>query len=253
MDKAKEWAIRCYHEAQLHEENSYVTFTYRDEDLPEDRSVDVRHFQLFMKRLRKNTGVKVRYFHCGEYGEQTKRPHYHALLFGYRPTDQRFYKRSKGHPIYTSESLDQTWGLGHCNFGNVTFESAGYVARYIMKKVTGEVAEGHYSSFINPDTGELLTVRPEYVTMSRNPGLGADWVRKFREDLNGDYVVVDGKKHSIPRFYDEEIKRLDEKELALRKRNRKAAARKHAANNTRERLAVREKIQYARLNQLRRS
>ena len=70
LDRSRDWALRCIHEAQLHEDNSYITLTYDDDNLPANASLDKSDFQKFMKRLRKSLGdKKVRFFHCGEYGE----------------------------------------------------------------------------------------------------------------------------------------------------------------------------------------
>ena len=205
LERSRQWAIRCMHEAQLHDENSYITLTYNDKNLPKDGSLNLRHFQLFMKRLRKKTGKKIRFYHCGEYGEKFKRPHYHACLFGYQFPDLRYFKTINGNKLYTSKYLDSVWTnkngetMGFSTIGNVTFESAAYVARYIMKKINGEKAEAHY---VNKETGEIL--KPEYTTMSRRPGgLGAEWLKKYKTDVYpGDFVVVRGKKMKPPKYYD---------------------------------------------------
>lgn len=180
------------HEASLHERNCFITLTYDDEHLPANRSLDVREFQLFMKRLRKAYGPGVRFYHCGEYGEKLGRPHFHALLFNHDFDDRVHFKTVNGHRYYVSRELAGIWGKGHCIVGDVTFESAAYVARYVMKKVTGEQAAEHYGG-----------LKPEYTTMSRRPGIAAGWLDKFRSDVYpDDFVLVRGKKVKPPRFYD---------------------------------------------------
>lgn len=129
------WAVRIVHEAQMWPQNSFITLTYRPEDLPQGGSLNVEHYQLFMKKLRaRNTGHKIRFFHCGEYGEKLSRPHYHAILFNYDFPDKKVFSEKNGNTIYTSELLEDIWGKGFCTIGDVTFQSAAYVARYVMKK-----------------------------------------------------------------------------------------------------------------------
>lgn len=134
LDKALNWATRCVHEASQHEASCFITPTYSDEHLPEDYSVSVRELQLFNKKLRHHYGA-FRFFACGEYGEVGKRPHYHALLFGIDPPDKVLWSTSKrGERLYRSETLERIWGKGHCLIGSVTLQSAGYCARYSLKK-----------------------------------------------------------------------------------------------------------------------
>ncbi len=228
-----------------------MTLTYREEDLPNPPTVRVDHFQKFIKKLRKAVEPKViRYFHCGEYGDEKMRPHYHAIIFNHDFEDKKLWKLSNGLPLYISEQLSSIWGYGFCSVGAVTFESSAYVARYIMKKITGEPAEDHYT-YVDPLTGEISQLAPEYVTMSRRPGIGKVWLEMYRDDVwPGDFVVVDTKKLRPPRFYDkvleEESFRMFRKVKGERERN----AEKHADNNTPDRLKVRRKVQEAKLKQL---
>ncbi len=144
LDKSKQWAIRCVHEASLYDNNSFITLTYNTEHLPEDRSLEVRVFQLFMKRLRKRFGTKIRFYACGEYGDQNGRPHYHACLFNHDFQDKKLWKRGKDPSLdlYRSADLEKLWPYGYSSIGEVTFQSAAYVARYIMKKITGPKGGG---------------------------------------------------------------------------------------------------------------
>ena len=158
--------MRCHHEASLYQDNCFITLTYSDEHLPSDKSLHVDHFQKFMKRLRKRFGEGVRYYHCGEYGEKYMRPHYHACLFNFDFPDKKIWKENNGNRLYISESLSELWPFGFVTIGDVTFESAAYVARYIMKKVNGDLAESHYER-VDWDTGEVYHLKPEYTTMSR--------------------------------------------------------------------------------------
>lgn len=247
LERSRQWAVRCMHEAQLHEENSYVTFTYEINPV----SLVYRDFQLFMKRLRSECGA-VRFFMCGEYGELDRRPHYHALLFGYRPKDLLYFATKNGFKLYTSAQLTRIWGLGHCVIGNVSFESAAYVARYIMKKVTGDAASDHYK-VVDKLSGEVLDIVPEFCNMSRRPGIGAAWVDKFRSDIYPkDYCVVNGNKSVLPRFYDKRLEKIDPDGFELLKFERAERAKVLAADNSYERLAVKEVVTTARVGHLKR-
>lgn len=242
--------MRCVHEAQLHDENSFITLTYSDEHLPDDYSVSVRDLQLFMKRMRKRFG-RMRFLACGEYGERTLRPHYHAILFGFQFPDLQPYKvNHNADVLYTSAALSDTWGQGLATVGAVSFESAGYVARYSLKKITGRQAREHYTR-THPLTGETVQVRPEFLTMSRRPGIGAAWWDRYASDVYpSDHVVIRGVRMKPPRFYDQ---RLAQEDLDDLKHERVQRARQHADNNTPERLAVREELQRIRLEQLKRT
>lgn len=206
LERSRQWAVRCMHEASLHEDNSFLTLTYDDKHLPPDGSVHVSHFQNFMKRLRKSIAPKrVRFYHCGEYGEELGRPHYHALLFGYASPDRRFFSERNGNRVYTSDSMSKLWPFGFSVEGDVTFDSAAYVARYVMKKVTGDRSEAHYNGR-----------HPEYTTMSRRPGIGQGWYEKFKADVYPrDGVVVRGHTTRPPRFYDTLLGREDRSTLEL--------------------------------------
>lgn len=205
LERSRQWATRILFESQLHEANSFLTLTYAEENLPYPPSLDHRHFQLFMKRLRKKLGFKVRYYMCGEYGGQTFRPHYHVCLFGAVFYSDRVLNRNSGsgHPLYMSPTLDSCWTFGNAWIGDLTFESAAYVARYVTKKITGDAAEDHYR-FVDVYTGEIFNLKPEYNVMSRRPGVGGKWFDLYSSDVyNGhDYVVVRGVKCRPPRYFD---------------------------------------------------
>lgn len=259
LARSREWAIRCAHEASLHQENIFITLTYDDLHLPEDRSLNYRHFQLFMKRLlvyadRHLNRNKVRFYMCGEYGEQFGRPHYHACVFNLDLPDKKLWKTVRGNAIYQSEKLQEIWGHGYTSIGSVTFQSAAYVARYIMKKVTGDEAASHYE-WIDPETGEVFQRKPEFTNMSRQPGIGRGWIDKYREDVfPHDYVVLkSGVKVSPPRFYTNQYELLYPIEAAALRLRRKQRAASRADNNTPDRLRVREKVLHSKLRQLKRT
>jgi hypothetical protein len=198
LSRSRQWAIRCVHEAQAHAENCFITLTYSDDNIPDDRSLRVRDFQLFLKRLRRNTANRIRFYHCGEYGELYGRPHYHALIFGHDFPDKLLWNTSNNLPLYRSATLEQLWTMGYSSIGEVTFQSAAYVARYLLKKITGDPAQEHYE-YVNPETGEVTQRKPEYTTMSRRPGIGRAWLDKYLSDVYpDDFIVIKGVKMPVP-------------------------------------------------------
>lgn len=214
LDRSREWAIRCVHEASMHEKNCFITLTYDDQNLPKNNSLVLEDFQKFIKRFRKKINKKILYFHCGEYGDDNGRPHYHACIFGYDFEDKKVWRMSRDNPLYTSESLNKLWPFGYSIIGTVTFKSAAYVARYIMKKVTGQKAEEHYQGKI-----------PEYTTMSRNPGIGKGWIEKYSLNvLKDDLIIIDGVKHHAPKFYDKYLKDLHPEKFKITEYRRQKSA-----------------------------
>lgn len=255
LDRSRAWALRCVHEAQQHEQNSFLTLTYRDEDLPHGGTLVKDHVQRFMKRLRKSIAPKkVRYYLVGEYGEKFSRPHYHVLLFGHRFDDCELWSVSKkGERLYQSEKLNRLWGYGYCLSGDVTFESAAYCARYCLKKINGERQAEHYWR-VCERTGEAHEVVPEFVTMSRRPGIGKTWFDLYKSDVYPhDTVVHNGKKFRPPRYYDKLLEQTDADLLERLKKERVKNAKKHSENNTSERLEVRHKVHKAKAKKLIRS
>lgn len=245
--------MRCVHEAQMHEANCFITLTYANEHLPEDYSVNVRTWQLFMKRLRKSLGCKkIRSFACGEYGEENLRPHYHAIIFNHDFADKVLFKTDRtGNRLYTSQNLSTIWPYGHATLGDVTFKSAAYVARYIMKKKIGKSPDTLHYTRSHPVTGKIVQVQPEFVTQSRRPGLGTSWLGKFKSDaFPSDFLIVDGRRMKPPRFY---LDRLPDEEVEKIKRHRKREGLSKKEDHTKERLHVRELVLKAKLNQLKRN
>jgi len=245
------------HEASLHEENSFITLTYRPADLPAGGSLSkgkASHLELFFKRLRKAIyPTLMRFYACGEYGEDLGRPHYHALIFGYEFPDKELATTVRGHKIYKSAMLNHIWGKGFCSIGEVTFQSAAYVARYIMKKQSGPKSKEHYQH-VDGETGEISERVPEFTVMSRRPGIAADWFAKFATDVYpDDFVTLQGKKYKTPRYYDKLLARITPGGYAeVIKLARRETAKKSAGDNTPARLAVREQVQNLKLRRLER-
>lgn len=203
LEKSRQWAVRCVHEASLYDSNCFLTLTYDDGHVPEWGSLDKRALCLFFKRLRREIEPeKVRYYAVGEYGSESRRPHYHACLFGYDFPDKEVFRSRGEFPVWRSRLLERLWPFGLSELGQVSFESASYLARYIMKKVTGDLALSHYDR-LDHGTGEVKMLEPEFAHMSRRPGIGHDWIGKYMGEVYpADSVVMRGHLGKPPRYYD---------------------------------------------------
>lgn len=235
------------HEASCHDANCVVTLTYDDAHLPVDGSLEKRAFPLFMRRLRK-TGVKARYFHCGEYGEERSRPHYHGCLFGFDFPDKELGPPSKsGADQWVSRELERLWPSGLSTIGTLNFESAAYIARYVTKKVTGSRAEGAYSR-VDDATGEVFQVEPEFATMSRRPGIGKAWFDAFSDEVfPADEVICRGHACKPPRYYDNLLEAQSPGALGVL-RFRRFVERPSALEGSSARLHVREVCTKSRMS-----
>lgn len=233
------------HEAQLHKSNCVVTLTYEELLTP---SLEYRDFQLFMKRLRKHAGVPVRFYMCGEYGDDNGRPHFHSCIFGVDFPDKTAWRQAgdgQGR-LYRSRILERLWPFGFSTVGDLNFRSAGYIARYVMKKVTGDASASHYRR-VFLETGEIVDCVPEFNHMSLKPGIGAGWLSKFGKDVypHG-MVVVNGKEVRPPKYYDRIFAKKDPDGFAGIALQREKFAHDRSAHNTDERLLVRETVAKAR-------
>lgn len=254
LERSRQWASRILNEAKGHDCNSFVTLTYAPQHLPPGGSLDYADFQRFMKRLRKRLhGQKIRYYMAGEYGEQLERPHFHACLFGCDFSfDRSLWSNKGGFRLYRSPTLEQCWSFGHSLIAELNFETAAYVARYVMKKITGSMADDHYRK-VDPDTGEVYQLTPEFNRMSLKPGIGHDFITKYMDDVYPhDYLVVNGKRTKPPRYYDKQFEKVDPDAFDNLKADRALEASLHASDNTWPRLAVKEAVTTARLNSLKR-
>lgn len=250
LERSRQWAVRCMHEAAMYDDNCFITLTYDDAHLPVSGSLDKREMQLFFKRMRERVGP-FRYFHCGEYGDSLSRPHYHACIFGFDFPDKELFREKADTRLFTSPLLDSLWSRGFCTVGNLTFESAAYVARYVTKKVTGDNADEHYCRLC--EDGVVRQLQPEYVTMSRRPGIGSTWFERWGNEVYpSDEVIVRGFQSKPPRFYDKLFEAAEPSVFDSVTRERRKRARERAHDGTPDRLLVREKVAKARLRSLRR-
>lgn len=238
MERSRDWAVRCMHEAQMHPENCFLTLTYDEKNLPRDGSLCHAHFQLFMKAARPRWSNRLRYFMCGEYGLEKLRPHYHICLFGATAPDARFYKNNHGGPLWKSEVLDELWGRGAVIGAALTFASAAYVARYTLSKI------------LTPDSYPSGAWTTPYIRMSRGTGLGKSWLTSYKSDVYPrDEVIVHGQIQKPPKYYD---RQLPEAEAAPILQTRKEHAKK-SPDNTQGRLDRRREVKLAQIKQLKRN
>lgn len=255
LERSRQWAVRCMHECQSHEFSSFATLTYSGDVMP---SLSYRDFQLFMKRLR-HSFPNVRFYMCGEYGGDYGRPHFHAILFGVAFSDRLYFRESSpGCKIYTSQRLSSIWGHGFASVGDVTFDSAAYVARYACKSAL----PGHDgkrmsvdSGFVDCDTGEYWPFVREFNRMSLGSGpdklggIGCSWFKKYRAEVfENDYVVLNGVKMKPPKYYKHLLEVCDAESSEFVSFQRGIKAEDFAADNSDVRLAVRERVTKARLS-----
>lgn len=257
LERSRQWAVRVMHEASMWKHNCFVTLTYDPKSLAErcpDMSLVYKDFQDFMKRLRFKfshlpNGEKwvIRFYMCGEYGSENKRPHFHACIFNFDFPDKYKWSAKNGVQLYRSPMLEKLWRWGFCSVGEVTFESAAYVARYIMDKVNGDMMVPHY---VNEDG--VLRVQ-EFTHMSLKPGIGSAWIDKYESDVypHG-MVVVRGKEARPPRYYDQRYKKRNPDGYEEMGWARERYGAERVADQTSERLAVRAQVVRARIRQLKR-
>ena len=237
LQKSNEWALRLEHENALHDCASFVTLTYSPENIPHGETLVKTDLQKFMKRLRKQIAtkyddLKIRFYACGEYGSQLDRPHYHLIIFGFDFPDKQAWAPSGQETLYRSELLEKCWQHGFSTVGAVERDSIAYVARYSMKKITGDCAKDHYE-YTDPYTGEIIDKQPEFALMSRRPGIGAGWYEKYKTDcFPTDFLVrynKNGKDYKTkpPGYYLDLLEKnnpdLHEAVVENRKMNRKSS------------------------------
>ena len=233
---SKQWAARCMMELESHDSAYFVTFTYDDGHVPlswysdpetgeayQAMTLRKRDLQLLMKRIRRHfENDHIRFFASGEYGDSTFRPHYHAILFGLHLTDLVPYKTVKEagqyYTYYNSAELSGCWDKGFVVVGQVTYESCAYVARYVMKKLKGKEAKFYQEH----------NIEPEFVNMSRRPGIARDYYELHPGVFDFDYINLrtpdGGRKFRPPRYF----KRLYELDEPARSAEMAARARKLA-------------------------
>lgn len=242
LDYAREWANRITIESKCYpkEKNWFITLTYNDENLPykevmnqetgesiKGTTLYKKHIQDFMKRLRKAyPDDTIRFYCAGEYGDQTQRPHYHACIFNIS-LEQELLKKYKnneqGDAIFTHEKLEKIWGKGFVTVAELSWETASYTARYVMKKQIGAEARTYYIE---------KAKEPEFVQMSLRPGIGYPYYKEHKNEIyKNDEITIPQKKGARkikpPKYFDmlrekeepEEMKKLKLKRRRNSERN----------------------------------
>lgn len=256
LDKVREWQCRMICESFSHSEMLFMTLTYDDDHMPAHGSLCREDYRLFRMRFRKRLGAKkIRAFACGEYGELTGRAHYHLIAYGVGVddfSDANFCKMSGDNRLYKSSALDELWGKGMCNFGRARPGSMGYVAGYVTKKLGTANDDARYAR-VDPVSGETVYVEREFGSMS--PGLGRDFINKYRSDFAfSGFLVFEGRKYAIPHYFKKKLRGtfetsgalkdgdvvIDDLDIAMRKARELAATPEAEWNNSPERLRARE-------------
>ncbi len=257
VDHRLMWSIRIIHEASMHLDNfgnSWATLTYRDAAacndeqyrngyyVPSDYSLRPSHVSDFVRSLRRgNKDHKIRYFYCGEYGDENERPHYHVCLFNHSFDDQYLWKDDEGVYTYTSEELKKHWPWGFTTVAELNLRTAAYTAGYALKKITGKRAEEHYLRC--DEHGEAYWLLPEYIRMStgrgKPSGLGAKFYEKFSRDIfpsDQSPIPGHGQSELVPRYYQNILAEQNPAMLEEVKELRQKFITAHAADFTPERL-----------------
>lgn len=229
LEYSRVWANRCVMESKQHASSLFLTLTYDELSVPrvlygerengearEAMSLRKADFQKFMKRLRRYVDYHIcdtfaglpitmvddhpalRFFACGEYGPETLRPHYHALIFGLDFPDKKLRQNCLGNAYYTSKILAELWPYGHHIIGSVSFKSAAYVARYCTKKMTGEFAKDAY---------DFYGIEHPFLLMSRKPGIGSGYYEEFVKGKSPDERIIvstpdGGLAFSWPKYFE---------------------------------------------------
>lgn len=219
ISRAREWSLRMVHESTLSEASSFITLTFGNEHLPADLSIHKADFQRFMKRLRKLTDARLKYFACGEYGEETGRPHYHAILFGLSSCGHckqcSKWHRARNIPPDLSDgsgcsALAQAWSFGHIDVSGVGYDSARYVADYVQKDDRTEMYDGR---------------NPPFALMSQ--GIGLEYMRQNSDKLKRTLSCRVGPVSvGLPRYYQKKLAETTEHPVVFRWLMAAEAARK---------------------------
>lgn len=270
LQKSFEWGIRIAHEAKLNGcNNMFVTRTYDNDYLPENRSLSVQVNQKYIARFRDAIQPqRFRFYTGAEYsplnlenylkrqGEYGSRPHYHDCILGYRFPDLKKLKEAPGGgTYYTSEFASKLWPYGYVLIGELSVESAAYTARYCTKKYYGEPRA---YDWVDPADGILHERVPEFALMSRMPGIGMPWLEKYaQQTLKTDYVIVKGRKVSMPKAYERwflgGMDGMDGDIMREVKEKRLDQAMMHPEwvwNNSPDRLMVQEEVLRAKLRRV---
>lgn len=232
LQRSRQWADRCVLEQQYHEQSLFLTLTYDDDHLPTNEVTVPETGEIvtvgtlvkddlskFMKALRQEYAYKhdnqLRFFGCGEYGSETHRPHYHVIVFGLLLDDLKHHHRNfQGDDFYTSDTISKVWKKGFHVISDCTWQACAYTARYIMKKHLGTDADYY----------EKHGLVPEFVNMSRRPGIARQYYDDHPEIFEKDFISVpthQGGKDIFPPKYFERLFESDFPDQAAVRKERK--------------------------------
>jgi hypothetical protein len=161
FNRRRLWTHRIQLEAKLHDFSTFATLTYSDDCLPACGTLVKRDYQNFLKRLRKRLSVvsrSLRFFAVGEYGDESRRPHYHIILFGVAQSEVTL--------------LQSCWPLGFVRLDRLDAGLAQYLAKYTVKRLTRVDDERLPPGCI-----------PEFSRMSLRPGIGRGFIDKIASKL----------------------------------------------------------------------
>lgn len=203
-DNARGWALRMMHESRYHESTCFVTLTYNDDHLPEYGDLRYEDLTKFWKDCRhvfQSPGQPFKYFVCGEYGDKSLRPHYHFAGFSFQIPDLRFFKKHNGNPYFISDTMTDVWGKGHVIIGDLSTQSAAYIARYVNKKMHGGNIRDLPDTAINARTGEVGQYTIERAFQSK--GLGFSFYQQYKDDIWDKDGCLYNNKYMVkpPRYY----------------------------------------------------
>lgn len=195
------WTLRMGYEKKYHKKSCMVTLTYDEEYLPQGGTLVKKDLQLFLKRFRKNLGLdKVRYFAAGEYGDDKSRPHYHLIMYGVDEECSDFYDKVWNPKHQGWDCKSYSWPFGIVSIDPATEASIAYVAGYVTKKVKDK-----------KDWYKERGVLPEFVLMSRKPGIGEQYMRDHFDKLKRDgFIKKRGLHYSLPRYYEDKMYTTEE-------------------------------------------
>lgn len=178
--RANEWTGRILAEASLYHDNCFLTLTYSENPVDLIKS----DLQKFIKKMRKFVyPKKIRYFACGEYGSKGNRPHYHLIVFNWKPNDLEFFYKSGDNNIFKSEIVSRLWNKGFITVGDLSGTSAKYCCKYLQK--------------LNLKQHDI----DPFLIMSNRPGIGLEYFKKNLKCLETDGLYFEGTKYMVPRYF----------------------------------------------------
>ncbi|AXL14557.1 replication initiator protein [Microviridae sp.] len=228
IDHSRSWAIRAIHEAKQYKENTFITLTFNNESLYQRKnpySLDKKEIQNFIKRLRQSINYKkISYIATGEYGERLGRPHYHLIIFNHQFNNLKKIQTRSREQLYTSDELEKLWKYGFHSIGKVTYQSAAYVARYNLKKISGKNKSEKYTRL--DDNNTIIQIEPEFILTSKAPAIGLNHFKKYYEQIYRNDLIVYQTENGIrktkpPRYYDKKLEQIDPELYETIKQNRK--------------------------------